>query len=68
MKIGRFEAVMRISIVPSADASRSDLTASENEVLRNRARIIAHCLYELVHWFIVPEIESAHPVDTEVQS
>src|SRR5258708_14429322 len=35
---------------------------------RNRARIIAHCLYELVHWFIVPEIESAHPVDTEVQS
>ncbi len=36
--------------------------------LRNRARIIAHCLYELVHWFVVPEIESAHPVDTEVQS
>ncbi len=24
--------------------------------------------YELVHLFIVPEIESAHPVDTEVQS
>ena len=36
--------------------------------LRNRARIIAHCLYEFVHLFIVPEIESAHPVDTEVQS
>src|SRR5207249_12177180 len=36
--------------------------------LRNRARIIAHCLYELIHLFIVPEIESAHPVDTEVQS
>jgi len=38
------------------------------EELRNRTRIIAHCLYELVHLFIVPEIESAHPVDTEVQS
>ena len=36
--------------------------------LRNRTRIIAHCLYELIHLFIVPEIESAHPVDTEVQS
>src|SRR5438094_762141 len=36
--------------------------------LRNRTRIIAHCLYEFVHLFIVPEIESAHPVDTEVQS
>src|SRR5260370_31100709 len=39
MKIGRFEAVMRISIVPSADASRSDLTASENEVLSWSARL-----------------------------
>ena len=37
-------------------------------LFRNRARIIAHCLYELIHLFIVPEIESAHPVDTEVQS
>src|SRR6266480_6657301 len=40
----------------------------QRRALRNRARIIAHCLYELIHLFIVPEIESAHPVDTEVQS
>src|SRR6267378_5769939 len=37
--MGRFEAATRISIVPSADASRSDLAASEKEVARWSARL-----------------------------
>jgi len=49
---------------PESIRTKAEIT----EYLRNRTRIIVHCLYELVHLFIVPEIESAHPVDTEVQS
>lgn len=33
MRIGRFEAVMRTSMAPSSEASRSDLAVSEKEVL-----------------------------------